>query len=70
MKVSEVDIEKIYQLLKSVPQGMEVESIDLTEGYTLKLLAGTNEIDNLNYENSLQELRKAIKGYNNTKRIG
>lgn len=71
MKVSDVDIEKIYKLLKSVPQGMEIESINLTDGYSLRLIAGTAEIDKIDYDNSLRELQKAIKSFNtDVKKIG
>lgn len=71
MKVSDVDIEKIYKLLKSVPQGMEIESINLTDGYSLRLIVGTAEIDKIDYDNSLRELQKAIKSFNtDVKKIG
>lgn len=71
MKVSDVDINIIHKLLLSVPQGMEIHSIDLTDGYNLKLTAGTNVIDNLEYENSLQDLRALIKHQNrDVKKIG
>lgn len=71
MKVSDVDIEKIYKLLKSVPQGMEIESINLTDGYSLRLIAGTAEIDKIDYDNSLRELQNAIKSFNtDVKKIG
>lgn len=71
MKVSDVDIEIIHKLLLSVPQGMEIHSIDLTEGYNLRLTAGTNVIDQLDYENSIEELRDLIKHQNrNVKKIG
>lgn len=71
MKVSDVDIEKIYKLLKSVPQGMEIESINLIDGYSLRLIAGTSEIDKIDYDNSLRELQKAIKNFNSdVKKIG
>lgn len=71
MKISDVDIEMIHKLLLSVPQGMEIESIDLTDGYNLRLIAGTNVISDLEYENSLNELRQTLKHFNkNVKRIG
>lgn len=71
MRVSDVDIEIISKLLLSVPQGMQIESIDLSNGYSLRLIAGTEEIENLNYENSLKELQKAIKSFNtDVKKIG
>ena len=63
MKVSEVDIEIIYKLLKSVPEGMELEGIDLKEGYTLKLRAGTDEIRAVEKEQSLNELTQILKEY-------
>lgn len=71
MKVSDVDINIIHKLLLSVPQGMEIHSIDLTYGYNLKLTAGTNVIDNLEYESSLNDLRTLIKQQNrDVKKIG
>ncbi|MCH5321762.1 MAG: hypothetical protein J1E36_08345 [Eubacterium sp.] len=62
MQVSDVDIEIIHRLLLSVPGGMEIESINLTDGYSLRLIAGTNEIDKLEYERALNELRAVING--------
>lgn len=71
MKVSDVDIDIIRKLLMSVPQGMEIHSIDLTDGYNLRLTAGTNVIEQLNYENSIEELRELIKHQNRSvKKIG
>lgn len=71
MRVSDVDIEIISKLLLSVPQGMQIESIDLSNGYSLRLIAGTEEIEKLNYENSLKELQKAINGFkSDVKKIG
>lgn len=69
MRVSDVNINVIEKLLMSVPGAMEIESINLTDGYSLRLIAGTNEIDKIEYENSLNELRKAIKGFNNRKKL-
>lgn len=68
MKVSDVDIKIIHKLLLSVPQGMEIESIDLTDGYTLRLQAGTNVINTLEFENSLDELKRTLKNYDKTYR--
>lgn len=69
MRVSDVNLNIIEKLLMSVPGAMEIESINLTDGYSLRLIAGTNEIDKIEYENSLNELRKAIKGFNNRKKL-
>lgn len=62
MRVSDVDINIIHKLLLSVPQGMEITAIDLTDGYTLNLKASTDIVDQLEYEYSLDELRELIKG--------
>lgn len=71
IKVSDVDIEKIYKLLKSVPQGMDIESIDLKDGYSLKLIAGTTEIYDNEYKSSLQELKQILKNsQDDVKKIG
>lgn len=71
MKVSDVNIDIIRKLLMSVPQGMEIHSIDLTDGYNLRLTAGTNVIEQLEYENSLDDLRRALRQHNrDVKKIG
>lgn len=62
MRVSDVDINIIHKLLLSVPQGMEITAIDLTDGYTLNLKASTDIVDQLEYEHSLSKLRELIKG--------
>ena len=63
MKVSDVDIEIIYKLLMSVPQSMELDSIDLTQGYNLRLSASTHMLDRIETENSMEELRELLKEY-------
>lgn len=60
VKVSEVDFELLHKLIKSVPQGMEIESIDLTNGYSLKLIAGTNEMYELETADALRELNALL----------
>ncbi len=62
MRISDVDINIIHKLLLSVPQGMEITAIDLTDGYTLNLKASTDIVDQLEYEHSLSKLRELIKG--------
>lgn len=47
----------------SVPQGMQIESIDLTNGYSLKLIAGTEEITAVETETSLKELSSILRQY-------
>lgn len=65
MKVSDVDIEIIHKLLKNVPQGMEIESIGLTNGYTLKLIAGTEELNAVEKQQALDDLINIIRNYDN-----
>ena len=68
MRVSDVDINIIHKLLLSVPQGMEITGIDLTDGYTLNLKASTDIVDNLEYEYALEQLQDLIKGKGNKQR--
>lgn len=62
MRVSDVDINTIHKLLLSVPQGMEITAIDLTDGYTLNLKASADIVDQLEYEHSLSQLQALISG--------
>lgn len=64
MKVSDVNIEIIHKLLLSVPQGMQIKSIDLTNGYSLNLVAGIEEINAVEREIALDDLKSIIKQYN------
>lgn len=64
MKVSDVNIEIIHKLLLSVPQGMQIKSIDLTNGYSLNLVAGVEEINAVEREIALDDLKSIIKQYN------
>lgn len=66
MKVSDVNIEIIEKLLLSVPQGMQIKSIDLTNGYSLNLVAGVDEINAVEREIALEDLQNIIKKYNQT----
>lgn len=61
MKVKDVDLLKIEQLLKSVPDAMEIESIDLLNGYSLKLIAGTDELNQYDREQNLNELMRVVQ---------
>ncbi len=71
MRVSDVDINIIHKLLLSVPQGMELTSIDLTDGYTLNLKASTDIVDQLEYEHSLSQLQALISGQDKSiKKLG
>lgn len=63
MKVSDVDIEIIKKLLQSVPDGMEIESINLTDGYSLKLTAGLKELSDVEIQEALEELNELIQDY-------
>lgn len=71
MRVSDVDINTIHKLLLSVPQGMELTSIGLTDGYTLNLKASTDIVDQLEYEHSLTQLQALISGQDKSiKKLG
>ena len=71
MRVSDVDINTIHKLLLSVPQGMEITAIDLTDGYTLNLKASTDIVDQLEYEHSLSQLQALISGQDKSiKKLG
>lgn len=67
MLVSDVDITIIYRMLQSVPSGMTIHSIDLTNGYELKLTAGTDEIKKVDYDVALSELQSILGEYNKPK---
>lgn len=64
MLVKNVDLDHIEKLLKSVPDAIEIKSIDLTNGYQLILVAGDEEIQRECFENSLNELEKILQRYN------
>lgn len=66
VKVKDVDLNKIDELLQSVPDGMEIESINLQNGYSLKLTAGIEEINNYNKEISMQALMDEIAKLNSS----
>lgn len=71
MRVSDVDINIIHKLLLSVPQGMEITAIDLTDGYTLNLKSSTDIVDQLEYEHSLSQLQALISGQDKSiKKLG
>ena len=61
MKVKDVDLCRIEQLLNSVPDAMEIESIDLLNGYSLKLIAGTDELNQYDREQNLNELMRVVQ---------
>lgn len=63
MRVSDVDIDVIHKLLKSVPEGMEIKSINLVNGYTLELVAGTQELYEYEKELVLQEMNNLLNYY-------
>ncbi len=63
MLVEQIDINRIKELLESVPSKMEITSIDLTNGYSLNLVAGEKEIRNVNYENALNRLNNILEAY-------
>lgn len=61
--VEKVDINRIKALLESVPGKMEISAINLTNGYSLSLTAGEQEISQAEFEKALNELNQILKKY-------
>ena len=61
--VEKVDINRIKALLESVPGQMEISAINLTNGYSLSLTAGEQEINQAEFEKALNELNQILKKY-------
>lgn len=60
MLVEKVDIERIKALLQSLPDKMEITSIDLSNGYSCKLVAGEQQLTDVNFERSLKMLNDTL----------
>lgn len=63
MLVEKVDINRIKALLESVPGKMEISAINLSNGYSLNLIAGEQEINQAEFEKALNELNQILKKY-------
>lgn len=63
MLVEKVDINRIKALLESVPGKMEITAINLTNGYSLSLIASEQEINQAEFEKALNELNQILKKY-------
>lgn len=61
--VEKVDINRIKALLESVPGKMEISAINLSNGYSLNLIAGEQEINQAEFEKALNELNQILKKY-------
>ncbi|MGN0532744.1 MAG: hypothetical protein ACI4IK_00115 [Eubacterium sp.] len=62
MKIKDIELDKIKQLLESVPDGIDCESITFDAGeYQLHLVAGTVNIKNVNFSQSLYDLRRILE---------
>lgn len=62
MKIKDIELDKIKQLLDSVPDGIDCEIITFDSGeYQLHLVAGTVNIRNVNFSLSLDELRRILE---------
>ena len=62
-----MDIQRIKALLESVPGQMEIDSINLKNGYSLNLVAGEQEINQAGFEDALNQLLglyKSLEGGN------
>lgn len=58
--VEKVDIQRIKALLESVPGQMEIDSINLKNGYSLNLVAGEQEINQAGFEDALNQLNDIL----------
>ncbi len=63
MIIDKVDLNRIKELLDSVPGKMEITSIDLTNGYSLNLIAGEQEINQAGFEDALNQLNDILGFY-------
>lgn len=63
MIIDKVDHNRIKELLDSVPGKMEITSIDLTNGYSLNLVAGEQEINQAGFEDALNQLNDILGFY-------
>ena len=54
--IEKVDIQRIKALLESVPGRMEIDSINLKNGYSLNLVAGEQEINQAGFEDQLNDI--------------
>lgn len=61
--VEKVDIQRIKALLESVPGRMEIDSINLKNGYSLNLVAGEQEINQAGFEDALNQLNDILGFY-------
>ena len=62
-KEEKVDIQRIKALLESVPGQMEIDSINLKNGYSLNLIAGEQEINQAGFEDALNQLNDILGFY-------
>ncbi len=60
MLIKDIDLNVIADILKELPEGLEVTSISLTNGYQVNLMAS----DKLINDNSGQEALNDILDYN------
>lgn len=63
MIIDKVDLNRIKELLDSVPGKMQITSIDLTNGYSLNLVAGEQEINQAGFEDALNQLNDILGSY-------
>lgn len=61
MLVKDVKIENIKQLLNSLPDDLIIDSIDLTNGYEIRLRASQREQEAKISEDTFNELLSIIK---------
>lgn len=62
----EIDIERIKQLLEQVPEDVDIQSIDLSEGYKLNMVYSLQLHSKAESELILAELQAMFKELDNT----
>ncbi len=65
MKVKDIDIDKIEQLINSIPEDLEVNSINLRVGYQLELTKSYSESSEERKQAALDNLMKMIDNLKN-----
>lgn len=61
MKVKDIDVKIISDILKELPEYMEVTKISLTNGYQVHMVAGTEQIKDYDRDIALNELMCYIR---------
>ncbi len=61
MLIKDIDLNVIADILKELPEGLEVTSISLTKGYQVNLLASDKLINDNSGDEALKDIINYIK---------